>query len=75
MDPAALLVLLVFCRDLAAADLRALTPEDLEIVRHLELLENLDLAEDLELFVGPPGEPESTEDAAEAVPAAPRSAP
>ncbi len=60
VDPASLLLLLVFCRDLAAVDPRALTPEDLEIVRHLELLENLDLAHDLELFVGPPGEAATT---------------
>jgi hypothetical protein len=84
VEPATLLLLLAFCRDLATADLRALTPEDLEVVRQLELLENLELLEsfDLELFVGPPGESEAgpeeaavEPDTAPPVPTAPPPAP
>jgi len=71
LEPATLLLMLVFCRDLAAADVRALTPEDLEVVRQLDLLEDLDLAEDLELFVGPPGESETGSDEAASDPGAP----
>ena len=36
--------------------LPALTPEDREVIRNLELLQNLDLTHDLEMFVPPAGE-------------------
>jgi hypothetical protein len=49
--------------------LPGLSPEDSEVVRHLELLENLELAESMELFVAPVEEPDA------GLPEAPESAP